>query len=288
MSYIHTSPAYQASPYGMASLAPIAWTGQRRTRPCLVRVHRRHSPFRAVVRRTFGATESSTGTQQGEQAAATAAMFIPVVGPAISAAIKIVGGDLAQHHAAAVAKEAVTVNGAAPQFIETVQGIMAALNAGQLTPASAISALQSAQTTYYSAVSGIIKKGGACKTPYIPVAGTPGPPNQCPVTLPNYWRDCAASGSCNASCAIGCGMVEPTVSFLIQIIRAGGGTFTIPATPVNGSIQGTPAVIVSYDGSQGTGGVGAGLQSVLGGTILGVPTWMALVGGGLLLLVLMK
>jgi len=285
MSYIHTKPVYQASPYGMAALAPIAWTGQRRMRPCVVRVRRvrRPSPFR-----TLGVTESSAGTQEGEQAAATAANFIPIVGPAVSAAIKVVGSALAQHHAAAVGKEASTLNGAAPQFIATVQDIIDALNAGQLTPASAISALQTAQTTYYSAVSGIIKKGGACKTPYLPVQGEAGPPDQCPITLPNYWRDCASGGSCNAACAIACGMVEPTVSFLIRMIRAGGGTFTIPATPVNGSIQGTPAVVVSYDGSQGTGGVSAGLQSALGGTIFGVPTWLAFVGGGLLLVVLMK
>jgi hypothetical protein len=70
--------------------------------------------------------------------------------------------------------------------------------------------------------------------------------NECPIYDNAAWRDCATGGDCNASCAVDCGMAEPTVEALIAILNAGEGTFTIPSSPNNGSIAGTPAITIVY------------------------------------------
>lgn len=278
MTYIVANPTHDGrftgAPYGLAprhmGFAP-RYSGQRVQRiRCANLRTRRRSQYA-----TLGLA-NSTALSAGVKAAQIGLNFVPIVGPILSQLVGPITGIFTQAHAAAVAKEGSTLNGAVPQFVQTVQGIMAALNAGQISPAAAISALQQAQSTYYSAVASIMKKGGACKTPN---QGSTAGNDQCPINNSGLWRDCAAAGNCNASCAIACGMVEPTVSFLTAIIQAGGGSFNIPATPVNGAIQGSPAVTVTYNGSQGGGGVA--------GAVASIPSWYYLAGGGLLLLFLL-
>ena len=128
----------------------------------------------------------------------------------------------------------------------------------------------------------IIKKGGACVSNC--QIGT-----QSPAGKPAGWVStqpecCNTSGTCNAACCIGCYLVEPTVSALTSIIQAGGGSFTIPSSQNNGSIAGTPAIPLSYNGSQGGAGVSGAAQSLLGGTIFGMPSWLVLGGGAVLVL----
>jgi hypothetical protein len=218
-------------------------------------------------------TESSPGTQAGENTAANAANFIPVVGPAISAAIKIVGGFLAAHHAGAMAKEASSLNGATPQFMETIQQVMGSLNAGQLSPSAAISALQGAQAAYYSSVKGIIKKKGTCL-----VAANGLDPGKT-----DKYGCATSSDPCNAACCIGCDIIEPVVRNLTAIIQAGGGTYQVPATPANKDNPGigaTPSFPLSYNGAQGAG-------TDLSGTIFGLPSIDVYGGGALLLLLIL-
>jgi hypothetical protein len=203
----------------------------------------------------------------GVKAATVAANFIPVVGPEISAIIGPVVGLFTASHTAAVQKEGQTMNQAMPNFLNSVQQIMAALNAGQISPTSAISALQSAQSTYYSAVSSIIKKGGAC---------TPAP-NGLALT-----GCCNSSSTCNAACCIGCCVVEPAVLNLTEVIQAGGGTWTIPPTQNNGAIAGTPSLSLTYNGAMGTGGVTGAVAA------MGIPSWAWLAGGGLIVILLLK
>jgi hypothetical protein len=182
---------------------------------------------------------SETADDRYAQAAASTTSSIPVVGPIISSLVNL----FAAGHTAAVEQEATTINAALPTFLNDVESTMEALNQGAITPAEAISYLQEAQANYYTTVAGIIQKGGPCKTPNQgSVAGN----DQCPINNNSLWRDCASAGDCNASCAVGCGMVEPTITFLTKIINAGGGTFTIPSSPDNGAIQGTPSITITY------------------------------------------
>lgn len=253
--YVSVMPAYSRSPYGLApprmGYAP-RYSGQRP--------------------QTLGLSNSPE-LSAGVKAAQVAANFIPVVGPAVSAVIGPIVSLFTASHAQAVAQEGQTMNQATPNFLNTVQQIMSALNAGQISPTAAISALQSAQSAYYSAVASIIHKGGAC---------TPAPHG---LALTGC---CNSSSTCNAACCVGCCVIEPAVLNITEIIQAGGGSWTIPSTQNNGAIAGTPSVTVSYNGSQGTGGISAMAQSALGGTTLGMPTWALLAGGGLVLLLAMR
>jgi hypothetical protein len=233
------------------------------------------------VRHTLGLTASPVEQTVVKGVTAGVAM-IPVVGPFLAPLVGMVANLFTSAHAAAVAKEGSTLNSATPVFIETVNQIMAALNAGQATPAAAISALQQTQTAYYSQVSSIIKKGGSCASNC--VIGPPTPGRN--VTTSPFC--CNSSGTCNAACCIGCSIIEPTVTALTAIIQAGGGSYTINSTQTNGAIAGTPQVTVTYNGAAGAGGIAGAAQSLLGGTVAGFPTWILLAGGGLLLFVLMR
>ena len=187
-------------------------------------------------------TQTDSEVSTGLSATAKATASIPVVGQIAGIAAQIAGLFTASH-AAAVAQEAQTINTALPTFLDDVEQTMADLNEGGISEQQAISYLQEAQTNYYLTVAGIIKKGGPCKTPNL--TSTVGN-DQCPIYNNSLWRDCASAGSCNASCAVGCGMVEPTVIYLTKIINSGGGTFTVPSSPDNGAIQGTPSITITY------------------------------------------
>lgn len=180
-----------------------------------------------------------------EKLSNTAIASIPVIGPIISSIAGVVEGFFGASHAAAVTKEAQVLNGAQPAFLQTVQAIMKAASSGAIAPAQAIAALQQAQANYYTAVASIIKKGGPCRPPSLVSQPTcNGALNCCIYT--EDWADCASAGDCNASCAIACGMVEPTVTYLSTILAAGKGTFTIPASKQNGAIAGLPAITIQY------------------------------------------
>lgn len=285
--YVSTMPAYHfsRSPYGVAPprFAPGArFSGQRQQRQIQCTPHLRQR--RRLTLGELGLTATPT-EQAGTAALATGASIgagiglassigaaAGPVGAAIGAAIGIVMGLITSHHSAAVATEANTLNAGTPGFLNAIQSIMSQLNAGTISPTAAISALQSAQSQYYSSVSGIIKKGGACVSNCIIGGGAPrsdGGTN----TSPNC---CNTSGTCNAACCLGCSIVEPTVTALTKAIQAGGGSYTVASTQTNGSIQGTPAVTLTYNGLQGGGGVT--------GAIASIPTWYYLAGGGVLLL----
>lgn len=298
---------YTRSPYGLApafSPGAVRWSGQKsRFAPScqLVRRSARGQRQYATLGLTAtpgekaGVSAASTGAAIGGSALLTSIGIGSAAGPigaAIGAAIGLVASLITGHHAAAEATEAQTLGSATPGFIATVQLIFQNLNSGAMTPTAAISALQSAQTNYYSSVSSIIKKGGACATTCM-VNGVnalvfPQNPAAMGAGLKTSPNCCNASSTCNAACCIGCTIIEPSVNGLIAMIRAGGGTWTIAPTTANGEIAGTPAVTLTYDGSQGTGGVTGTAQSILGGTTLGLPTWAVLAAVGLLLFVLMK
>lgn len=186
-------------------------------------------------------------------AESTANTALPGVGSAIAEIESIFSAD----HAAAVAKEAKTLNNATPTFLSEVSKVMSAAQSGQLTPAQAIQYLQQAQSIYYTTVSGIIKKGGPCVASCV-IGGesNSGQPAGWVSTSPIC---CNNSGTCNASCCIGCYIVEPTVAQLTAILNAGEGTFTIPSSQQNGQITATPVITITYRASA--------VNTVLGSTL---------------------
>lgn len=209
------------------------------------------------------ASETATDTEisTGVSAVAKATSSIPVVGQIAGIASQIAGIFTADH-AAAVAKEAQTLNSATPTFLNEVEQTMAALNQGGITPAEAISYLQQAQSDYYTTTSGIIKKGGPCVAScVIGAQSSAGQPAGWVSTSPVC---CNNSGTCNASCCIGCYIVEPTVTKLTTVIQAGGGTVYIPSSQDNGAIQGTAAISITYTPIKTSSGVGSSLLSSLG------------------------
>lgn len=187
--------------------------------------------------------ETSTDSEisTGFSLTAKATSSIPIVGQITGIAAQIAGIFTADH-TAAVAKEATTLNTAIPTFTNAVEQTMAALNEGAISESEAISYLNQAQSNYYTTVSAIIKKGGSCDSQCVIGGGAPrtdGGTN----TSPNC---CNTSGTCNASCCIGCSIVEPTIAGLIKAIQSGGGTVVIASTQDNGAIQGTPRVVITY------------------------------------------
>lgn len=220
----------------------------------LIRVRRRPS--------TLGASGiTQVAESAGIKAASTAALAIPIVGPFIAPLIAPIAGLFTQAHQQAIAKEGQTLNTNNPNFLVSCQQTMAALQAGSISESQAIGALQQALSDYYLSVASIIKHSGPCT------------PN-CSY-LPN--SNCNKLGTCNAACIIGC-INANTVAALTRLINSGSGSYTIPETPNNGAIAGTPSFAVSYDRSA--------IGALTSGTVGGMPTWVLLAGGGVLLLVL--
>lgn len=242
-----------------AALGSVQYVIVPRPRALAVRRVRRPS-------HTLGSVGTQIGKQAGTQAATIAVAAIPVVGPFLAPFVGLFTGLFGKHHQEAVIKEGQTLNVNSPNFLVAVQDAINALNAGQISESAAISALNQAQDSYYSSVSGIIKKGGPCTYP----CG--------PGDYHDKYGCCNKSGKCNAACCIGCNIIEPAVKEITKIIQAGGGSYTVPATPDHGAIAGTPSFTVSY--TRGAGGI-------LGGNAGGVPMWVWLAGGGVLLVLLL-
>ena len=261
MSYVFAQPQPQST---STAMVPVRRTlGAARMRRAAVRRHQQ------ALSGYLG--QSSTPVQlakTGATAGATAAVaMIPVVGPFIAPFVGLIGGLFTKHHAEAVAKEGQTLNLNTPNFLNAVVDTMNALNGGQISESDAMSRLDAAQSTYYSSVSGIIKKSGQCK----PDAADHGD---------RLHTD--GMSTCNAACSIGCRIIEPAIYNIKKLIQAGGGSYTVPETPNNGAIAGTPSFTVSYSRGS-TGGVGGALTSPVGG----VPLWMWVAGGGVVLVLLL-
>lgn len=184
---------------------------------------------------TTMSTDDVLGQLTNQIAATTAS--IPVVG-SITKVASVIVGLFTKAHAAALAREASTINNALPTWLTlNVQTINAA-NAGQIDAAQTLDYLGQAQQIYYTTVAGIIKKGGECDATCIGPTGD----------YVNKAKGgcCNTSKTCNAACCIGCDIIEPTTRNLSRIVNAGGGTYVIPATQQNGQIKGTPATPVTY------------------------------------------
>jgi hypothetical protein len=90
---------------------------------------------------------------------ALSAVPIPIAGPIIAGASLLVGlfNNFFTHHAAAVKREQQVICAAVPAASDTLRAIDQAVNGGTITPAQAITALQSLQESFGQAVAPIIK-----------------------------------------------------------------------------------------------------------------------------------
>jgi hypothetical protein len=185
---------------------------------------------------TGGTTDQKVAGSIDTLAAATAA--IPIVNIFTSLAATV-ANLFSSAHLAKIKTEQSTISSAIPPFIANCQAIMAAASLGELDPTDAESLLLAQQDQYYAAVKSIIKKSGTCK-PGSTGWGTPSGQCDkygCPVT----------KDPCNASCCVGCYLVEPTVAALTAMLQTGGGSWRIPAVHSGDSeTYATPTPTITY------------------------------------------
>jgi hypothetical protein len=107
---------------------------------------------------------------------------------------------IAAHHNQAVAKEAQNLNAAVPAFMQQLQQIVAAVNAGQLSKTDAVTYIDLAVDDYYSQVSQIMQGDRNC---------TGG-------------GKCNHSGTCNGPCCVGCDVIQPFADAVKSILTGSG------------------------------------------------------------------
>jgi len=165
-------------------------------------------------------------------------------------------------HAAAVAREANTLNAAVPVFVQGLQAVFAAANAGQISQAQALSFVDQAVALYYQQVGAIIKKSGPCNVP-----------SNC------VWPGGALVGNtnldpCNGPCSVGCGFIEPAACMARTLLNAGTGTGTTKGLAAHAGWTGVADLTLSASLP-----VSAGSAS---STLSNLPTWAILSAVGLI------
>lgn len=177
-------------------------------------------------------------TSTAETVGNKALSAIPGVGPILGTIAGFVENIFGAAHAAAVQKQAQIINKSLPGFLQTVQAIMAAAENDDISEAQAVAALAQAQADYESATASIRKQSGTC------IPGCSFNPDGSTSSSGNY---CSTGGTCNAACGTRCSLVEPTVQHLTAILKAGGGSYTIPPfNPKDQTLGSTPAIQITY------------------------------------------
>lgn len=162
----------------------------------------------------------------------TAATAIPLVGIGV-AAVGLVLGIIAKHHAAAVALEASTLNQAVPIIRQRQVLILQAAIRGEITSLSQADTLITEMISDYYAMVKKIQQGT-----WHWVVGT------------SSKNDKAPSG-CNGPCVVGHWWIEGDskggLHNTIALVLAGAhGTWTIQSIPSNAGFSGMPAIKVVY------------------------------------------
>jgi len=236
--------------------------------------------YRRRPQHTLGA---NVAAQTGVSAAATAATFIPVVGPVLGPLIGAIGGlffGASAKRAAEAKTENSAVNQLMPAAIQQIQAIVASVNAGQLDTATASSQLDQIVAGFQQTIQQYASTPGSAMR-----ACTPVPGGAC-ANSAGYGNEKCDSG-CTVGCCMLCQWLIPTVCRIKQLFASSGGTISIPATGSSGyGYTGTSGFSLTYSPAGAAGGIGGALSSLTSGTMLGLPTWVWLVGGGGLVLVL--
>lgn len=152
------------------------------------------------------AASGASGTTLGFDSAATAASFIPVVGPLIGGVLSAIGGIFGAHHAQAVANEAAALNQAVPLVYQSWTGVINAVDSATLTPQQADSALDQTLSGYENLV---------------------------------YNQDKVKRKSGNGPDYIE-GLLKTDVSQLESAVNAGSGTVSIAPIPSHAGFGGAP------------------------------------------------
>jgi hypothetical protein len=130
---------------------------------------------------------------------------------AVAFAAGTIANIFGKHHQEALKKEGDALNGAVPAYAQSLQAIIAAVNAGQLNRTNGGDYVDQAISAYDSAVSSITNAPGAS----------------------------ADSARCNAACYIRVHWVLPWAQLAKGIIQ-NGGTANFPAIPSHATQQGYP------------------------------------------------
>jgi hypothetical protein len=205
-----------------------------------------------------------TGEISSAASAAGSAGWAAAAGPigaAVAAGIAIIATLLAQHEQRL--KDAKTENQraatAVSSFYGTVQGIVNALNSGQIAPADAINALTQLDQTTYQLLRQFV--------------GTPG----------TAWNS-SSPGVCTKDCTVSCCLyntwLHPDVygasgkQGLIPVIQAGGGSLNIGGIPTNKyGLPAFPKQTITINPATAAAGAAASPFSPLGG---GSMSWLVL------------
>jgi hypothetical protein len=172
------------------------------------------------------ATGASVGTSLATASAIGA--WAGPVGAAAGAIVGIIGALWSAHNARAkgAKTENQFLNSAVTAFDGSLQAIFQQANAGQITPAEAISALQSILPAFWASVAQVqnlpgtadASNHGANCGSYVPGQTTPCTPTGAP----------ACNKSCTASCCVGCHDFFPTIQYAIYIFQQPkGGSFNV-------------------------------------------------------------
>ena len=232
-------------------------------------------------------TAASVGTSAALTAVgaplAVVGAIVPVVGTIIGA---LIGGLLSGHFAReqGAKNENQALQGLIPAVAQDITSVFQAANAGQISATDAITALQTIQQNFWTAVQPYQSgPGQAMKSACQQQTDTPGPGITC-------------NKSCTASCCVGCNVINEWVYKATRIFQSNGQDPTsIPWNPVVGNKYGLqnftpPSSLWTYTaaGSTATGAsLVSGVSSLLGsgsflsGSLLGIPIWVLLAAAGL-------
>lgn len=206
----------------------------------------RDAPSTALTS-TLVSTGAATGLGFAAMAAAPAG--ITALGAATLGIGAIVGIGLVlwtQHvmRAKNARDENAAVNILGPGFTEAFQKEFMVLNAGQISPTTALSDLEQIRQTYWAAIAPYQTKTGQHTHPCTTL------PSACDNGLNSAGQVIQITKcdkSCTVGCCIGCNVIEVAVCKGKQAIMAGGGTFTVGAAAGSKyGYVGSPKYTITY------------------------------------------
>jgi hypothetical protein len=282
---------YAPSSAILAPEIPMHLLGRMRPSPSILRPHQNvvnapRIPLHQLGWLGAGASGSTVALEAGAAvgskvaagavtSAATSAGWGAAAGPigaAVAVAIGVIVSLIAAHEQRL--KDAKNENEAAANcvssFYSIIQQIMSAYNSGQIAASDAISQLQNLDQATYS---GLRSK-----------VGTPG----------TAWNS-SSPGVCNKSCTVGCCLYNTylhpqlfggpggKVVGLIQLLQAGGGTWTGGGIPTNSyGFPSQASFTITVNPPSSSAGISSALTSLTGGGSL-LPLVLLAVGAYLVM-----
>lgn len=171
---------------------------------------------------------------------ATAATAIPIVGIGI-AAVGLVLGIIAKHHAQAVQQEAAGLNQAVPVIKQRYVLILQAAIRGEINQAQTATLVQQAISDYYTMVKSITQG----KWPYVVAPGT-----VIDNTVNTFTTGGKKPSTCNGPCEVGHDVIEPNgiqvQQTVAKILNGEHGTVIFQVVGAHAGFAGMPNIQVIY------------------------------------------